>query len=244
MDASIRKRVIYLAKLAVEHFNVGDWQALGAYTGQLDLISNHDRLLRSLSFGDADYSGHAHAVIFRIVEFDRDNLQIIEDYIAENYGVGGVSISTAPTHQAPITFAPSVFEIPKGQTEADLVAVMSPFSAPFEMVFQSIQSAATATGLRCLRAKDIWEHSSVIQDVFSLIYKAQIVVCDFTGKNPNVFYEAGIAHTLGKHVVPITQNSSDIPFDLQHHRYLSYLNNSEGRASLENELQRRFGALK
>lgn len=69
------------------------------------------------------------------------------------------------------------------------------------------------------------------------------MVCDFSGKNPNVFYEAGIAHTLGKHVVPITQSASDIPFDLQHHRYLKYLNNDEGRSNLVEGLTSRFAKL-
>jgi len=68
-------------------------------------------------------------------------------------------------------------------------------------------------------------------------------VCDFSGKNPNVFYEAGIAHTLGKHVVPITQSKQDIPFDLQHHRHAKYLNNGEGLEKLKQELYSRFVTL-
>jgi len=69
------------------------------------------------------------------------------------------------------------------------------------------------------------------------------VVCDFSGRNANVFYEAGIAHTLGKHVVPITQNPEDIPFDLRHHRYARYLNNNEGCKALETDLKNRFQTL-
>ena len=65
-------------------------------------------------------------------------------------------------------------------------------------------------------------------------------MCDFTGKNPNVFYEAGIAHTLGKYVVPITQSEHDIPFDLKHHRHAKYLNNGEGLQKLKQELISRF----
>lgn len=95
-----------------------------------------------------------------------------------------------------------------------------------------------------MRAKDIWLHPTVIQDVFSLIFRADIVVCDFTGKNPNVFYEAGIAHTLGKHVVPITQLPGDIPFDLTHHRYLAHLNNAEGRTKLTTDLATGFRSLR
>ncbi len=82
-----------------------------------------------------------------------------------------------------------------------------------------------------------------IQDIFELIYCSSIVIVDFTGKNPNVFYEAGIAHTLGKNVIPITQNIEDIPFDLRHHRVLKYLNNNEGLQGLKKGLETRLKTL-
>ncbi|MDH5527716.1 MAG: hypothetical protein OEY97_10465, partial [Nitrospirota bacterium] len=53
---------------------------------------------------------------------------------------------------------------------------------------------------------------------------------------PNVFYEAGIAHTLGREVILITQRNDDIPFDLRHLRHISYLGNVEGRATLATAL--------
>lgn len=59
---------------------------------------------------------------------------------------------------------------------------------------------------------------------------------DFTGKNPNVMYETGIAHTLGKHVVPISQSINDVPFDMAHHRILTYLPNGEGIEVMVNKL--------
>jgi hypothetical protein len=70
-----------------------------------------------------------------------------------------------------------------------------------------------------------------------------IVICDCTGRNANVFYEAGIAHTLGKDVILITQNRSDIPFDLSHLRYIFYLDNNEGREKLSKDLSLRINTL-
>lgn len=239
-----RKRLIALSRTAVADFHAGDWQTLGAHTGQMNVITGHDRLLRSLSFGDPDYAGNAHAMLFKLVELDHANLDVIADYIGSVYGEEGESISTAQGRGRSIIFTPGVFEAPAGSVEQDLVAVMTPFAPQFEAVFDVIRSAAASASFRTLRAKDIWEHSAVIQDVFSLIFKAHIVVCDFTGKNPNVFYEAGIAHTFGKHVVPITQSAADIPFDLQHHRYQPYLNNAEGRSDLQSALASRFLSLR
>lgn len=239
-----RQWLIRLARLAVANFNAGDWQELGVHTGALDAIRGHDRLLRSLSFNDPDYSGNAHGVFCSIVERDPRNLQIVARFIRDRYGDDGELISTSAGQGRTIIFTPSVFEVPEGSVEPDLIAVMTPFAPEFEPVFETITRAAAAASYRTLRAKDIWLHSAVIQDVFSLIFKAHIVVCDFTGRNPNVFYEAGIAHTLRKHVVPITQSAADIPFDLQHHRYQPYLNNGEGRQTLEGALRSRFAALR
>ena len=99
-------------------------------------------------------------------------------------------------------------EAVNNQTD-DLVSVMMPFGAEFSPVLKALQQAADALKLRCVRADDIWVHHHVIQDIVDLIAKAKVVVCDCTGKNPNVFYEIGIAHSLGKDVILITQ-SKDI----------------------------------
>lgn len=107
-------------------------------------------------------------------------------------------MSTSGGKGPAITFTPSVFEVPEGRVEKDLIAVMTPFASGFEPVFGAIPEAAQASGYRVLRAKDIWEHSTVIQDVFSLIFKAHIVFCDFTDKNPNVFLRGWHCSHLGQ----------------------------------------------
>jgi hypothetical protein len=94
-----------------------------------------------------------------------------------------------------------------------------------------------------LRADDIWEHEAVIQDIVSLINQSRIIICDCTRRNANVFYETGIAHTLGKDVILITQNESDIPFGLRHLRYVTYLNNNEGREQLADKPLKRIQTL-
>lgn len=139
---------------------------------------------------------------------------------------------------------PTVFEIPEHERiEPTLVSAMMPFSAEFTPVYDTIQAAAAEVDLRCRRADDIWENPAIIQDVVSLIDRSRIVVCDCTGRNPNVFYEAGIAHTLGREVILITQNGGDIPFDLRHLRYIPYLNNAEGRTGLATALTGRMQTL-
>lgn len=136
---------------------------------------------------------------------------------------------------------PTVFRIEEHEeVEPALVSVMMPFEAGFTPIYEAIQQAAANVGLRSRRADDIWENPAIIQDVVSLIDRARVVVCDCTGRNPNVFYEAGIAHTLGREVILVTQAEQDIPFDLRHLRYIRYLNNGEGRVALTAALQGRL----
>jgi hypothetical protein len=142
-----------------------------------------------------------------------------------------------------MTISPLVFSVPEAVPEADLVAVMMPFDAGFAPVYASIRDACADAGLRCLRADDIWHDSVVVQDIFRLLVRSEAVIVDFSGRNPNVMYETGIAHTLGRPVIPITQSRDDIPFDLRHIRYLKYLPNMEGLASMRAALAERLKTL-
>jgi hypothetical protein len=196
-----------------------------------------------LSWGDADYSGAALAVLTEIVGRNAANIDVAEAFIRKTEGIEDVNISTAEGRGPHIVFTPSVFEKPKGPVEPDLVALMMPFEASFAGVRQAVVAACTQHSLRCQRVDDLWVNSTVIQDIFSLIFRSSVVVCDFTGRNPNVFYEAGIAHTLGKEVIPLTQDTQDVPFDLRHHRHLKYLNNSQGLSEMQGGLASRLGTV-
>jgi hypothetical protein len=52
-----------------------------------------------------------------------------------------------------------------------------------------------------------------------------------------VFYETGIAHTVGKEVILITQNMDDVPFDLRHLRCILYEYTPRGVQILETNLK-------
>lgn len=140
--------------------------------------------------------------------------------------------------------SPSVFDIESlSKIDENLLSIMMPFDQSFNDVHNDIKNMITRMGLTLKRADNVWEHHTIIQDIVTLICKSKVVLCDCTNKNPNVFYELGIAHALGKETIIITQNDGDIPFDLRHHRYIKYLNNSEGRQDLLSKLQDRINQL-
>jgi hypothetical protein len=103
-----------------------------------------------------------------------------------------------------------------------------------------LKEACTANSVFSYRADDIWTNSEIMQDIFDLIFSSRLVIVDYTGRNPNVLYETGIAHTLGKTVIPITQSLDDIRFDLKPHRALKYLPNAQGLQELTSGLSKRI----
>jgi hypothetical protein len=85
-----------------------------------------------------------------------------------------------------------------------------------------IVKIAAELGMTIKRGDDFFSKTSVIRDIWGAINAAKIIIADCTSRNPNVFYELGIAHTLGKPTISITQKEDDIPFDIRQWRYIAY----------------------
>ncbi len=240
-NPEISRMLLKLKEEIVAKFNESHWQNLALVTNCEDVVNDHPRLLRSLGFGDADYEACVITVLRSIVNADPENISRISAYLAEKFQEGGEYVSSMASERK-ILFAPNVFKVPDCERQSDLVAVMMPF-AGYANVHAAIKNACKKAGFKCLRADDIWEDSTIVQDIFTLIYKSHIVVSDFSQRNPNVLYETGIAHCLGRTVVPITRDLEDVPSDLRHHRACVYLPNAEGLSVLEAELAKRLRSL-
>ena len=142
-----------------------------------------------------------------------------------------------------IEVSPSVFRIPVETRQNKLVSVMMPLGPDFSLVHTAIGEVCVSLGLGCQRADQIFEESELIQDIFSLIYRSAVVICDLSDRNPNVYYETGIAHTLGRPVVPITRNDEHVSFDLKHHRFIRYENDDRSLKEFQSKLKRRLETL-
>jgi nucleoside 2-deoxyribosyltransferase len=86
------------------------------------------------------------------------------------------------------------------------------------------------------RADEFFTNEHIMFEVYSGIVRAKVLIADCTGKNPNVFYEIGLAHALGKAVVLIMQNFEDVPFDLRDRRCLQYDLTPHGKKTFKKRL--------
>lgn len=106
----------------------------------------------------------------------------------------------------------------------DTCFVMMPFGPPLGSYYEKIYKVAIEkAGLTPMRADDdLFGTGKIMDQIWTGINAAKVLVADLTTRNPNVYYELGLAHALQKPVVLISNKQEDVPFDLNHIRVIYY----------------------
>jgi hypothetical protein len=106
-----------------------------------------------------------------------------------------------------------------------LVFVLMPLSDAFTDVYElGIKRPLRDEKLTCKKADEFLHGKDIMQVVRENIQRARLIIADLTTVNPNVFYELGYAHALGKTVILITQDRKTVPFDLSGVNNIEYRN--------------------
>lgn len=101
--------------------------------------------------------------------------------------------------------------------------VLMPFHEPFNKYYHSIiRPAILEAGIESIRADEIYRPSEIITDIYDYIKSSTVLIAELTGRNPNVLYELGYGHAIGKTAIMITQSIDDMPFDLRGFRCIVY----------------------
>jgi len=122
----------------------------------------------------------------------------------------------------------------------EVVFVIMPFKAPFNDYYKSvIRPAVSDAGFDITRSDEIYGTQAFIQKIWNGILKAEAIIAEMTGANPNVLYELGLSHAIGRKVIMVTQNIDSVPSDLRHINCIVYDTVQPNWADhLRNELQR------
>lgn len=116
----------------------------------------------------------------------------------------------------------SKIEINIGEVQNSCFVAM-PFGTLFQTEYEKIiQPALEGINIFCVRGDEIYTKQRIVDDIWESLKSCRFVLAELTGKNPNVMYEIGLAHAIGKPVIIITRNEEDVPFDLKSLRYLFY----------------------
>ncbi len=131
-----------------------------------------------------------------------------------------------------------MFGKPDLATVAADIFVLMPFSEDMKPIYEDhLKKVAAMLEKDISRADDFFATGSIVEDIWAAIYHSTVIVADCTGRNPNVFYEIGIAHTLGRNTVLLAQSIDDIPFDLRHLRVILYEYTPRGMRDFESRLR-------
>jgi formylglycine-generating enzyme required for sulfatase activity len=125
---------------------------------------------------------------------------------------------------------------------------------PFEDAFDDVYERGIKPGfqpgwlpvdseLYCIRADELFQPGDIMCQVCQNIQGARFVVADMTDRNPNVFYELGLAHAFAKTVILVTQDLEDVPFDLRPMRIIEYGTGTDGLGKLAVDLRKGILAL-
>ena len=121
-----------------------------------------------------------------------------------------------------------------------VVFVITPFTEEHLELYNTLKTEFKDL-YEFVNAGDTGNVQNILKDIIQPIYDADIILADLTGLNSNVMYELGIAHTMNKKTIMITQDDLDgLPFDLKQYRTQHYTTYFTGFYSLRSFLTSSF----
>lgn len=121
-----------------------------------------------------------------------------------------------------------------------VVFVITPFTDEHLELYKALKNEFENL-YEFVNAGDTGNVQNILKDIIQPIYDADIILADLTGLNSNVMYELGIAHTMNKKTIMITQDNLDgLPFDLKQYRTQRYTTHFTGFNNLRSFLSASF----
>jgi len=123
--------------------------------------------------------------------------------------------------------------------------VVMQFTEEFNALYDEvIRPTCEKYGLACVRADDIYSDGLIIGDIVRSIQESSVIIADVTPDNPNVFYEVGYAHGMGKPTILLSDKKREkLPFDISGLRTLFYDNTIGGKTAIEERLSKHLQSI-
>lgn len=173
------------------------------------------------------------------MDIPNNSVLIVEPVALETLSIFDVSLTEfAYNPKKYRTLLAPIFDRPaENKKRYKRLFVAMPFQDNLGHIYsENIRLVAETLRVTCSRGDDFFNTNAVMQDVWSSIMHCELCIADCTGRNPNVFYEIGMAHTVGRKTILIAQSEDDIPFDIRHMRYIIYEDSEAGLAKFRETL--------
>lgn len=97
---------------------------------------------------------------------------------------------------------------------------LTPFSLDGLEVFKVVREVCSSKSYRAFRGDEKYIPGDIFSEIIRYIIHSRLIIADLNGKNPNVFYELGIAQAFSKTVILLAHRDSPIPFDISNNRII------------------------
>jgi len=193
----------------------------------LEVINDEDRILgvrppnqsddECLPPLEADVLFHDHAS--RIIQ----TIKLIE--ASADLGMPGVEATGAPSTS---NYRPGT---------AFIMMWMDPSLPELADVVDTVKRSFRQFGISAVRADDIEHDGQITQRVLNEIRTAEFLFADLTGARPNVYYEVGFAHALGRRILLYRKAGTGLHFDLAGYNCPEYANLVDLREKMTKRLE-------
>ena len=129
---------------------------------------------------------------------------------------------------------------PDLEIDKKLVFVLTPFIDIEKNTYAAIQDVCNTVGLSCKRGDEVYRNNDILSHILREIIHSRVVIVNINGRNPNVFYELGICHAIGKPVIIISSLKDEIPFDVMSKSIVIYKDIESLKNKLKDELLKMF----
>lgn len=157
---------------------------------------------------------------------------IVVDMIDQTIGV----LRNPPKQQIERMNKPSV-DISIVKNYAFIAMPMDSNNPELEDVLYAIREAAMRCDVQAERVDEPETTERITDRILESIRKAEYVIVDLTYSKPNVYYEAGYAHGIGKIPIYVAKEGTKLSFDLKDYPVIFFKNMKQLKDSLEKRIR-------
>lgn len=130
--------------------------------------------------------------------------------------------------------------------EKNKAVFLTPFNEQGTRTFYLCSDILGSVGIFLQKTDNIVHKDDILMNVILLIIQSEWIIVNIDGRNPNVYYELGIAHAIGKKTIIISQskyssediNNQDIGFDIRQRKIIIYKDEMDLKDKLINQIAR------
>lgn len=171
-----------------------------------------------------------------------------EDVLAAFLGFDHVEGVLGRTSDSPVSTRASQATVhtsfPPVEVERDTAFVlmnMDPADPALIDVLSTIKRVCAAFGVKAFRIDDVEHQERITDRVLEMIRAAELLIADLSGERPNVYYEIGFAHAIGKRPILYRKAGTRLHFDLSVHNVPEYANVTDLAGRLSKRLEAVLG---